>query len=295
MKDLGPAAEGKGVERSQAPSDAPTACRLCGGPAGPSEECPSCERKLSSYIAGLVEELRSSEEIPESQVALEELAAPPVSPSGAAPATPGPPSPPAPPSPPSPPEGRSPQAHARRRGPRRLLIATVAVGSLALASSLALSQGDPTPTPEPPRIAAEPPAPAPGPAPDAADPAASAPEPDPPRQQSGPVRFGDWSGEARVLYEDGTRDAFTISFRVGAVEPGKVVGTAVTTQGETTCRGSLTSLGRVDGVFRFAYRESNTAECVASSRIWLTPRGDHRLAYKEVTDLSVNRGTLTRD
>jgi len=181
----------------------------------------------------------------------------------------------------------------RRRG-RRLLIAAVALGSLATAGSLAVSQGDNGSSgTAPEQVATDPPQQATeAPAASAGSERAAEPAAEPRNQRS---RFAVWSGNARVTYEDGTKDEMTVSLRIGPLEPGKEVGTAKMVQNGTECSGTLTSLGRVDGVFRFSYRERNTSQCVARGRITLTPAGEGRLAYEEKTEISVNRGTLTRD
>lgn len=334
LKELGLRAEREDVEPSQTPATATNTCRLCGGPAGPSEECPRCEAEISAYITSLVDEPRASEQVAESEIDLEAIARPPevaapersaaldevveagevaeleaiakpheiveaeeiaeteteieepveafveyealVEPGPEAEAD-------GPPSPPHAPARRSSAAPRRRRG-WRLLIAAVALGGLATAGSLAVSQGDPggpSATPAPSEQVAERPDPSPSPA-------APAPAEDPPG-------FGNWSGQVRVVYEDGTRDEMDVALRIGVLEPGKMVGTSTARQNGTECRGSLTSLGRLDGVFRFAYREQNTAECIAKGRVNLTLLSEDRLAYEEITSASVNRGILTRD
>lgn len=302
----------EGVKPSRAPVAA-RKCRLCGGPAGPNDECKACEAEVSAYIENLVAQLDGQPPLAEAAGRLEAIAQLPSPPAPRiaddapaepeelpAPAAAGPqvfeaeaeaielpdelvvaeeihPAPSKPP--PVPPEPvRSNRPPRRPRG-RRLAVAAVALAALATAGSLAVSQGDSGTT-------------APAPAPEADVPAEDSPPTAPEAPKPDPIEK--WVGDARVIYDDGTTDELSVVMKIGPLSPGEEVGTAKMTQNGTECGGTLTSLGRVDRVFRFSYREENTEQCVASGRITLTPAGKGRLAYEEKTEISVNRGILTR-
>lgn len=106
--------------------------------------------------------------------------------------------------------------------------------------------------------------------------------------------IGIWSGRVEVRYETGVKDNLDQEVNIARLEEGGQSGFAHSTQNGGTCKGPLTFSGLSGDSYVFDYRELNTKECIADGVVTLTPTSDTEMQFKEVTDSSVNRGTLSR-
>jgi hypothetical protein len=241
-------------------------CRVCERPSGIYEECDRC---FLDRLEGQFDELVGIERVAEEPEPAEERprsVPPPVQ--AASPPRPVP----------------EPRPQASSRNPSRRAIAALAVaGGLAVVGSFAIfsSEDGDAPAAEPPLALTDPPADESGLTGLGEDPAAEI--------------LGTWSGRIEVRYDKGPSDQLNQTINIARLNEGGPAGFSRSTQNGGTCRGPLTFTGMSGGAYTFDYRELNTKQCIASGVVSLTPGANSEMVYKEVTDSTVNRGTLTRD
>ena len=111
-----------------------------------------------------------------------------------------------------------------------------------------------------------------------------------------PIRsgfIGTWEGDVESDYDDGSSSSVEIRLTIDRLVAGAESGTAEATAEDTDCEGLLILEGGSGDTARFSYEETNTEECVDSSRIELTLDADDSMSYTETASTFVSRGTLT--